>query len=545
MATAIINTQMDAINESFSNISSDLTTIRPLLKNATIGAYPTDTASGSIANFTDGAEGIPVKSLSVDLEPIQDLNGYDNPWPAGGGKNILPHSGSTTTTNGITFTMNADGTVTASGTATAQATFTYNNSDFATPPTAGTYYFNGNPTGSSTSTYRMRIRRYVNGSWGSWVYYNVTNDAEYTITDGTTRMQVEIHVMSGQTVSNLVFSPMLRSTSYTDSTYAPYENICPISGHTEVNVVRSGANMLTMDASKWGLYATTPSGYQGNAARFAPYNQTIPFEVGKTYTINVYNGMGTNQSFYVGVGEYDSSNTRIVDHGWQAVPYTFTVQADTATIRMAFRKSSYVNCADCLAAVGTKLFITMTEEAAATYNVPLGQTVYGGTLDVVSGVLTVTHKKVEASEVNWAVSNSAQGVFYSTGINDFALGQTVGTNVYAKDAISNAYVFAGSGNYPTAFNLFYNTGYSGYRCFVADANMSGMDATQAKAYLTNLGVYFVYELATPTTVQLTPTQVSTLLGENNIFADAGTVSVLYRADVGLYIDKKLAQALNA
>ena len=50
---------------------------------------------------------------------------------------------------------------------------------------------------------------------------------------------------------------------------------------------------------------------------------------------------------------------------------------------------------------------------------------------------------------------------------------------------------------------------------------------------------FVYELATPVTYQLTPTQVATLLGDNNIWADTGDVSVTYRADTALYIQKML------
>ena len=37
------------------------------------------------------------------------------------------------------------------------------------------------------------------------------------------------------------------------------------------------------------------------------------------------------------------------------------------------------------------------------------------------------------------------------------------------------------------------------------------------------GKKLVYELATPTTIQLTPTAVKSLLGTNNLFADTGDV----------------------
>ena len=54
------------------------------------GAPPIkDTASGVIASFPDGADNVPMDGVVVTMEPVQDLHGYDNPWPAGGGKNLL------------------------------------------------------------------------------------------------------------------------------------------------------------------------------------------------------------------------------------------------------------------------------------------------------------------------------------------------------------------------------------------------------------------------------------------------------------------------
>ena len=49
-----------------------------------------------------------------------------------------------------------------------------------------------------------------------------------------------------------------------------------------------------------------------------------------------------------------------------------------------------------------------------------------------------------------------------------------------------------------------------------------------------------YKLATPQTVQLTANEISTLLGQNNIWADTGDAEVTYRADTKLYIEKLTA-----
>ena len=57
------------------------------------------------------------------LEPQQDGSG--DPYPAGGGRNLIPYPyyDRTKTVNGVTFTVNNDGSITAEGTATANADF--------------------------------------------------------------------------------------------------------------------------------------------------------------------------------------------------------------------------------------------------------------------------------------------------------------------------------------------------------------------------------------------------------------------------------------
>ncbi|MBR2716200.1 MAG: hypothetical protein IKD79_00500 [Oscillospiraceae bacterium] len=60
-----------------------------LLKRATPGLAPViiDTASGAVASFSDGAEGLPVKDLLVNIEPVQEGSG--DPAP----DNVRPISG--------------------------------------------------------------------------------------------------------------------------------------------------------------------------------------------------------------------------------------------------------------------------------------------------------------------------------------------------------------------------------------------------------------------------------------------------------------------
>ena len=59
------------------------------------------------------------------------------------------------------------------------------------------------------------------------------------------------------------------------------------------------------------------------------------------------------------------------------------------------------------------------------------------------------------------------------------------------------------------------------------------------------GQEYCYKLAEPIEIQLTPNQINSLYGVNNIWADSGDTEVEYRADTKLYINKKIAEAITS
>ena len=81
------------------------------------------------------------------------------------------------------------------------------------------------------------------------------------------------------------------------------------------------------------------------------------------------------------------------------------------------------------------------------------------------------------------------------------------------------------------------TASSGYIYFSNGGESTTKEA--AKTWVQNHPFSVVYPLANPVTYQITPTEVSTLLGANNIWADTGDIDVTYKADTQLYIDKKI------
>ena len=65
-----------------------------------LGAYPTDTVSGAVASFADGGDSLPVKDLTIGIEPVQSGSGDPSPT------NIRPISGWTRANinaNGTTY----------------------------------------------------------------------------------------------------------------------------------------------------------------------------------------------------------------------------------------------------------------------------------------------------------------------------------------------------------------------------------------------------------------------------------------------------------
>lgn len=179
-----------------------------------------------------------ITDLTVALEPVQE-NDYDSVWPAGGGKNLLEWANPTNTINGVTFTVNSDGSVLVNGTANGGDSSFYSNTDAHGWFTmkAGEYVISGCPAGGSSTTYL--INEVVKGR------QDTGNGIKLTL-DEDTNIRLRIVIRNGYTANNLLFKPMIRLSSIADGTFAPYSNICPITGHSEVNVY-NGAVYGTAD----------------------------------------------------------------------------------------------------------------------------------------------------------------------------------------------------------------------------------------------------------------------------------------------------------
>ena len=191
------------VGHEFANVQERVDEI----ESSALSAYSTDTASGSVVQFDDGADNIPVKSLVVDIASTAGVTGATI---TRAGKNLLPMASlPSDPVRGVTFTRNSDGTISYSGTTTSSDLQTEIGS--ATLP-AGSYIL----TGAVDSVARLRLT--LNGTLKG---HDTGNGYSFTLeTPAVVAVQARISTTTGTEVSG-TFSPMIRLTSNTDATYEP------------------------------------------------------------------------------------------------------------------------------------------------------------------------------------------------------------------------------------------------------------------------------------------------------------------------------------
>lgn len=144
-------------------------------------------------------------------------------------------------------------------------------------------------------------------------------------------------------------------------------------------------------------------------------------------------------------------------------------------------------------------------------------TVYGGTLNVTSGELRVDRTMVtfNGSET-WYLQS-----INSYGIANFNIDLDHYPAANFKSLCNMLLPQKSSINSTETEGYFVHQ--SGSSVFIRIFSSRASTVEEFKTWLASKPIQLVYALTTPQTYQLTPTQVSTLLGQNNIFADCGQV----------------------
>ena len=321
------------------------------------------------------------------------------------------------------------------------------------------------------------------------------------------------------------------------------ENVRPISGRTSVTVTRTGKNLIgtsdITDYSKWSADIATSGDMASNSTNKI---YSLPkFASGLQYTISF--GI-TSESFptYLYFGYYkDGSATRIAYVTTTNITnqrITFTaITGVTYCLRMDNTQSE--NTFNDQIAKLSYIQLELGSTASAyepyhgnTYTIQLGDTVYGGTLNVTNGVLTVNMASVDLGTLSWYY-HVARNVFWTI-MNG---GKPTGAGISGYGLCSMYPVLTGT-TYGQLPDKSMAVGTNFYSVATASTVVKDTAYTTPAEFTTAMsGVQLCYELATPIEITLTPTQITTLLGTNNVWSDAGDVSVDYPADTKMYIQK--------
>lgn len=541
---------------------------------------PLNTISGSIVRFISNHVKPFVKTV-VNIDPVQDLHGYDNPWPAGGGANLIGFSDATAVANGTNRTLTVKDEVltvdvtgaTSSSLIVAGAGMTATIKNAAIK--AGTYTFkvfdfSTDIAGLISSNVQIGIRDSSEN-----VNYYIAN-TPFTLAEDQTIASIgyasTIQYTSGKKIS---FKAMLVSGSTLPDTWTPYSNLCPISGWTGANVwddPKYGGNInwnqvnelydsadtaknitITPNSDGWVTLNGTadsagvlPGGYKNVSVTGG--HKYLAYVGGSSHTNQGFTPLGGNVPFDSIIRtapsdgstyfRFRTSNGTVYNNEKMCINVFDLTEmfgagnepATVADFRALFPKDYYAYTSEsvktCVSAVNgdeyRHLPITFPDAAG---------TVYGGTLTVNedgTGVLRVDKKSryITSGCVNGTTAgNGFRGqILYGTG-NECKYD---GSDTYGLcDTFINSYKGVINFNASTQ---------SYYRCF---AHSSGWFFTlpksvastnsEANAWLADNPVWFVYPLATPITYTLTAEQVggilTTLKGENNVWADTGDIEV--------------------
>ena len=167
------------------------------------------------------------------------------------------------------------------------------------------------------------------------------------------------------------------------------------------------------------------------------------------------------------------------------------------------------------------------------YEIDLDGTVYGGSLNLTTGVLTVTHAQIDLDELEWTYYSITEGSLFRAVVSDMKT--TTGTTI---NAISDIYKTVPQ---PSRAN---NT-------ISSSVNTKNVDVIDNRYTSKNdfvegvTGHKLVYELATPQTFHIDPLNLDTLKGVNNIWADTGDTAVEYKQDIQTYIDSRLSSGTRS
>ncbi|MBP5597829.1 MAG: hypothetical protein J6Y02_20845 [Pseudobutyrivibrio sp.] len=383
---------------------------------------------------------------------------------------------------------------------------------------------------SVTSPSNEQILKY-DSETGKWVNDNIENEIELSKTAGPSS------TVSFISETDMPLKSVLADVVATGGNGTP-DNPIPINGYSSANITRCGVNLwggetLANDFSEVADYTKDTVNKTFTFSHRVGADQTIidgtRFKPNTQYTfIFRYTAISENSSLRI----VYSDNSRTAITFPTANTKSDVVVTSTASKTIVAVIMSYYT--DGLTTVyydesglfeGVVTLDDFTPYNGDTVTIAFSQTVYGGVLDVTRGKAHVTHKIVDLGDLNWINENDTQ-----TGL--------CRSNAQFTDCVWHSVMICSAYNYNSTIS--YNGLSDGDIALtnsesipllrIRNTDYSTYTNAQIKEAVT--GMKLVYQTKTPFDIDLTPEVISAIVGENNVFADCGDITVGYYTSIG-------------
>lgn len=304
-------------------------------------------------------------------------------------------------------------------------------------------------------------------------------------------------------------------------------NIRPIIGRASLKLSHTGRNIFDFDNSEFvnGEFYND----QGATASSTAYRRLVNYievKPNKTYTVQYTKSSSVSTAFTVPL--YDENKNFIQRESPISAGKTKGLRTGqfNTTSTTKYVRFSIANATDDAASVQIEEgnIVHDFEQFGNLYDVafPDGDTVYGGTLDLLTGVLTVNrfaYTEDGSTADQWSVSAT------TSEINCFTLLKNSLPDTPKNNSTDNLLVnYFKSSSTTAIWNAFIDSN-GNFLCYVPSSLIP--DINSWETYVTTNPLIFVYELDEPIFLQLTSQQINAFKGANNIWANTGETYVEY------------------
>ena len=270
-----------------------------------------------------------------------------------------------------------------------------------------------------------------------------------------------------------------------------------------------------------------------NGNRIGNFNDNRAYQLptnAKSIDVYLYADAGSGTAK---IGDYIEYRNVQVEYGTTATPYEPYQQPQT--ISQDFNVSltpttetaqAYTN-PQIVSKYGTLEYVTNSIVPVGHKTTYLTRDIFGGYVDLISGKLVVTHGYVDLGTLSWSIGSTNTSGYNRFVSPDVPIEISQDASI-APNITSSQYV-AQSPNDTYARRNGISNNINASQLIVYDETYATVSAAEFKTAMS--GVQAVYPLATPQTYQLTPQQVNTLVGTNNVWSEQGNIELSYHIPI--------------